>query len=51
MTAIPSVWCPECGAEIRPAQVLEGRCPTCKAELVQVVVDPETYHAIRRGTT
>ena len=45
------VWCDECGAELRPPQVLDGRCPACGRELVHVCVDPETYAEIRRGST
>jgi hypothetical protein len=41
-------WCPECGTELRPHEVLGGACPECGRVLDQVRVDWETVRAIER---
>ena len=46
MTKIPPAWCPTCGRELRPYEVLLGRCPRCDVALEDVLVDESTRREI-----
>ena len=36
---IPRAWCEACSVELRPFEVLLGRCPHCGEPMSYVVVD------------
>ena len=38
-TEIPKAWCESCSAELKPFEVLLGRCPHCREPITRLVVD------------
>lgn len=46
MTGIPSASCGVCGHNLRPHEVLLGRCPSCGEPITYLVVDRATAREI-----